>query len=388
MRLLRCIASSPPHVHAAITPAALASKPRSLSDEPSLIERFERDVELAGLVGERKNAAIVLLCAVSARLSRPLNLTVQGSSSAGKNHLLGCVAQFIPEAMTKFLTGMSPKALMHAGKDEFKHKALFIAEYEGVKGADYAIRTMQSERVIEWEYTESSQNGIRNKKTRVEGPAAFIQATTRPMLHPENETRMLFIEMDESEELTRGILERQAAEAAGLAMRPSKDLFRRWHDLIGSLTLAEVTVPYAPGLAGCLPADRVRSRRDFSKLIGLIQASAFLHQHRREKAGGAVLANADDYALAKSLFAHCCYVGPDRALRDLLTAAQVLAVSSGDFSAGDLMEVTGWGKSKTYDVLNRAEELGCVCKSEWRKYRFIRAQPESPLTLPDAVPFD
>ena len=47
------------------------------------------------------------------------------------------------------LTGISPKALMHGGEFEIQHKAIFIAEYEGVSGADYAIRTMQSEQVIE-----------------------------------------------------------------------------------------------------------------------------------------------------------------------------------------------------------------------------------------------
>jgi len=113
------------------------------SSESELLRRFERDVELAGLIGEKRNAKVILLAAVSARLQKPLNVSVGGASSAGKNHLTGTVARFIPDEHKKILTGMSPKALMHSGENEFQHNAVFIAEYEGVAGADYSIRTMQ-----------------------------------------------------------------------------------------------------------------------------------------------------------------------------------------------------------------------------------------------------
>jgi len=186
----------------------------SLSQEEDLIRRFVQDVEQAGLVGEKNNATTVFLCAVSAHLQRPLNVTVQGASSGGKNHLIGTVARFIPDDMQKFLTGMTPKVLMHAREDEYEHKAVFIAEYEGVSKADYAIRTFQSEQVIKWEFVQTSSKGIEGKKKVVRGPAAFIQATTRPVLHPENETRLLFIQIDESAEHTRAIMRRQAQEAA------------------------------------------------------------------------------------------------------------------------------------------------------------------------------
>ncbi len=74
-------------------------KPPALAEEPDLIERFKEDVELAGLVGEKQNAVAVLLCAASAKLPKPINLTVQGASAAGKNHLTGMVARFIPDEM-------------------------------------------------------------------------------------------------------------------------------------------------------------------------------------------------------------------------------------------------------------------------------------------------
>lgn len=357
-----------------------------LKAESDLLSRFERDVESAGLVGEKKNAKIVLLAVASAKLQRPLNVSVGGSSAAGKNHLTGTVARFIPDEDKKILTGMSPKVLMHSGEDEYEHKAVFIAEYEGVSGADYAIRTMQSEQRIEWEFVDTSgKGGIQKRKKIVRGPAAFIQATTRVTLHPENETRLLFIQMDESEEQTRAINERQAAEAERKAAGCPSDLYENWHKLFLSLEQKPVRIPFASQLARHLPKDRIRSRRDFPKLLGLIEASAFLHQHQRPRdAEGNVVAAPRDYLFAKELFEHSFYAGPESKVGELVQAAG--KQKGNTFSAADLISATGWCKSKTYEVLRRSEELGCIAETDIRgRYRLLRKQAEAPLNLPSKV---
>jgi len=352
-----------------------------LEAETSLIERFQHDVELAGLVGEKKNAAIVFLCSISAKLSRPLNLTVQGSSSAGKNHLIGTVARFIPDGMQKNLTGMTPKVLMHSAEDEFLHKVVYIVEYEGVAKADYAIRTMQSEQVIKWDFVDT-RKGIEKKTNTVRGPAAFIQATTRPVLHPENETRLLFVQVDESEQQTEAILLQQAESSANGSALPPEALFQFWQKLIQGLQYGHVRIPFAPRLAESFPFKQVRSRRDFQKLLGLIEVSAFLHQHQREKAKNFLIANRHDYLIAKPLFEHSYGVGPERKIAELL---QVAKEFQAEFTVADLLAKLDWGKSKTYEVLKRAEELGCIADTERGRYRFLRATESGSLNLPETV---
>ena len=362
------------------------SPPGQLAQESDLLGRFERDVEVAGLVGEKKNAKVVLLAAASAKLQKPLNVNVGGASAAGKNHLTGTVARFIPDEDKKLLTGMSPKVLMHSGEDEYQHKAVFITEYEGVSGADYAIRTMQSEQVIEWEFVDSPKNGgIQTKKKRVKGPAAFIQATTRVTLHPENETRLLFIQIDESKAQTRAINERQALEAEKKVAVCPPDLYEKWHELFRSLEPRPVRVPFASQLARHLPENRIRSRRDFPKLLGLIEASAYLHQHRRSRdEEGNIVAVPQDYLIAKELFEPCYYAGPESKVGELVQAAGRFAL--GEFSVADVISETGWGKSKTYQVLSRAEEVGCIGEGEKHgRYRLLRDHVEPPLSLPAKV---
>jgi hypothetical protein len=353
---------------------------------PDLLRCFEHDSDMPGLVGEKTNAKIILLAAASAKLAKPLNVSVGGSSSAGKNHLTGTVARFIPDEDKKVLTGMSPKVLMHSGEDEFQHKAVFIAEYEGVSGADYAIRTMQSEQSIEWEYVESSKgDGIQKKKRRVKGPAAFIQATTRATLHPENETRLLFIQMDESEAQTRAINLQQALEAEKKAPVCPPDLCAKWHELFRSLEQRPVRIPFASQLAQGIPGNRIQSRRDLPKLLGLIEASAFLHQHQRTKDGdGNIVAAPWDYMVAKELFEHSYYTGPESKVGELIEAAKRLGKQ--EFTVADLIGATVWGKSKTYAVLNRAEEVGSIAETDRRgRYKLLCNQVAPPLNLPAKV---
>jgi hypothetical protein len=367
----------------------IATPSSSISDlrsEPDLLRRFDHDVEQAGLVGEKKNARIILLAAVSAKLQKPLNVSVGGASAAGKNHLIGTVARFIPPEGKRVLSGMSPKALMHAREDEFQHKAVFIAEYEGVSGADYPIRTMQSEQVIEYDFVDpSDKHGLGKKTNTVKGPAAFIQATTRATLHPENETRLLFVQLDESAAQTRAIKEQQALQAEGRAISCSPDIFKDWHQLIRNLGGKDVRIPWASQLARSLPDERIRSRRDFPKLLGLIEASAFLHQyHRPRDEQGNIIALPQDYMIASELFTHCYYAGPESKVGELVGAAKELGKE--EFTVTDLMRETGWGKSKVYAVLNRAEELGNIGEGDKRgSYRLLHNQVESPLNLPAKI---
>ena len=69
---------------------------------------------------------------------------------------------------------------------------------------------------------------------------------------------------------------------------------------------------------------------------------------------------------------------------ELIQAADRLA--EGEFSVSDLTRETGWGKSKTYAVLGRAEELGCIGEGDTRgRYQLLKKQAEAPLNLPPKI---
>ena len=65
----------------------------------------------------------------------------------------------------------------------------------------------------------------------------------------------------------------------------------------------EVAVPFADVLADLVPADAVRTRRDFPQLLTAIQAVAFLYQLQRDRTPeGWVVATIEDYARAREIF--------------------------------------------------------------------------------------
>jgi hypothetical protein len=63
-----------------------------------------------------------------------------------------------------------------------------------------------------------------------------------------------------------------------------------------------VSVPFAEQLADRFPTERVEARRAFPHLMGMIQASALLHQYQRKIDGdGQIVATVGDYGLARML---------------------------------------------------------------------------------------
>ena len=63
----------------------------SLLTSADLVQRIAADFSRSGVVGERSNALVGYLAAVSRKLDRPLALLIQSTSAAGKSSLLDAV---------------------------------------------------------------------------------------------------------------------------------------------------------------------------------------------------------------------------------------------------------------------------------------------------------
>src|SRR3990172_6997699 len=62
-----------------------------------------------------------------------------------------------------------------------------------------------------------------------------------------------------------------------------------------------VVIPFADRLS--FPSSWMRTRRDHARFLNLIEVSAFLHQHQRQRSKGAIVASLADYAAAYALAA-------------------------------------------------------------------------------------
>ena len=81
-------------------------------------------------------------------------------------------------------------------------------------------------------------------------------------------------------------------------------IIAKHHALQRMLEPRTVVVPYANRLADAIDHHRVEARRAFPHLMTMIQVSALLHQRQRKiDLEGRLVAEADDYALARHLLA-------------------------------------------------------------------------------------
>ncbi len=255
------------------------------------LERVEEEVKKAGLAGEASNAKLLFLALTSRLHARPVSMVVKGTSSSGKSYTVATVLRMFPRSQYIERTGLSPKALAYSNED-FRHRTIVLFEVEGIGDeGEYLLRSLLSEGCILYETVESTPMGLMPKVITKEGPTNCILTTTRALLHPENETRLLSVVSDDSPAQTRRVLQRMVTPA------DDRD-FANWHAAQHWLrsSVAEVTIPFAKALAEKSVASAPRMRRDFRSLLSLIETHALLvpsgqgkgrgwsdHRHRRRR---------------------------------------------------------------------------------------------------------
>jgi hypothetical protein len=143
---------------------------------------------------------------------------------------------------------------------------------------------------------------IVTQRIEQDGPIAYIESTTLTKIFDEDANRCLIVSADERTQQTMSIINRLAAGYGGAEKVNADAIVQKHHALQRMLQMRTVVVPFAEKVAKHFPADRVEARRAFPHLMGMIQASAILHQFQRTIDGdGRIVAAPDDYELARHL---------------------------------------------------------------------------------------
>jgi DNA primase catalytic core len=256
-----------------------------LLKSPDLLARIAGDFSRCGIVGERSNALVGYLAAISRKLDRPLALLIQSTSAAGKSSLLDAVLRFVPEEDRVVYSAMTGQSLFYMGEMNLKHKLLAIAEEEGAHRASYALKLLQSEGELTIASTskDPATGKLVTEAYHVEGPVMIALTTTAAEIDEELLNRCLVLSVDEGRQQTQAIHAAQRARRtlAGLQSRAERETLLRLHQNAQRLLepLAVVN-PYADRLT--FLDDRTRTRRDHEKYLTLIDTIALLHQHQRE----------------------------------------------------------------------------------------------------------
>jgi hypothetical protein len=296
---------------------ALKPLAKPLSQCPDILGEVVRALNRLGLAGQEREAKIIYLALTSRIFERPVNVAVKGPSSSGKSFLAEqCLALF-PESSYYALSAMSEKALAYSQEPmSNRHLVIYEAAGMGSEFAQYLMRSLLSEGRIRYETVEKTSEGIRSRLIEREGPTGLLVTTTKAGLHPENETRILSLEVDDSPNQTMSVLLAYAKveKQATVDLAPFQALQR-----ILELERPQVWIPYAEPLArGCNPTA-VRLRRDFPLVLYLVKAHAALHfHHRLRDEQGRIIATYEDYQTVYDLAADLVACGTGQKVTDIV----------------------------------------------------------------------
>jgi DNA primase catalytic core len=251
---------------------------------PDLLGRIAADVAACGVVGEEANAQAVYLAALSRKLERPLAVLIQSTSAAGKSALMDAVLELVPPEERVAYSAMTGQSLFYLGEADLRHKALAIAEEEGVRQAAYALKLLQSQGTLTIASTgkDPATGKLVTQDYTVEGPVALMLTTTAIDLDEELKNRCLVLAIDESREQTRAIHARQRFEETLEGLRAAEDRARiltLHHNAQRLIRPLKVVNPFAERLT--FLDEQTRTRRDHRKYLALIRTIALLHQHQR-----------------------------------------------------------------------------------------------------------
>lgn len=352
---------------------------------PNILAEFDEAVIASGIVGDTRIARLLYLALTSRFFMRPISVVLKGPSSAGKSFTAERVLAFFPDDAYYPLTAMSDRALAYS-EEPLEHRFIIIYEAAGLESdfATYLLRSLLSEGCVRYETVEKTAEGIKPRLIERKGPTGCLLTTTAPRLHPENETRLLSLNVSDSREQTRHILDRLADEAeTEIDLEP-------WRALQTWLKGANhrVTIPFAKKLAAMVPEIAVRLRRDFHHVLTLIRSHALLHQCNRQKdADGRIIATLDDYAAIHDLVADVVAEGVEATVRpevrQTVNAVRRLLIEGHDtVTVKQVAEVLRLDASAVSRRVSVARSLGYLKNEESR-----RRMPAK-LVIGDAMPED
>jgi hypothetical protein len=331
--------------------SALEGEAAKVLDRDSLLFDVKERVAERGVVGEAANIGVLYLVFASQILDESINAVVKGESSGGKSWLVESVLSVLPENRVYDISSMSDKALIYDERP-VSHRSMVIAEVHGQsEAAQYLMRTLISEgRVKHW-VTEKVDGRFVTREIVREGPTNFVTTTTAPRVHDENETRLWTLAVDDSPEITRRVLKLQALRAEGKL--PTVDT-QAWRDAFEWLALAgasDAVVPYASSLVAELPAEPLRIRRDFHRLLAAIRICAVVHQRQRQRdSEGRVIATLSDYGMVRALLADTFKVAVEGVtpktlqlvakVQELHSAKVSALLAAGKYEEADMASVT------------------------------------------------
>jgi len=268
--------------------------------EKGLMQRIDQLIGQTGVVGEENTRMLLFVVASTYKMNTPLHGLVEGSSGAGKSHLINSIGGCFPPEDVISMTRVTSKSFYHYTKDELVDKLILIQDYDGLdEEAQYAFRELQSAGTITSSTTYKDRYGnLTSAVKTVRSHFASLLATTKAEIYYDNMSRSMMIGVDESDEQTKRIIIHQNKKLAGRIdsndEKKAKEFLQNCLRLIKPM---EVINPYADKIQ--LPFEAKMLRRLNSHYQSFVKQITILHQYQRQKdERGRLISEPEDLKIA------------------------------------------------------------------------------------------
>jgi hypothetical protein len=267
--------------------------------DPQYLYRASKKIEELGVVGEERNRLIIFLAGLTRSTAAPASVLIKGSTSSGKTTLVKTVVQLFPSECVIARSGLSGKALAH-GEGSLAQKILFLHEYRCGKDAQLLLRLLQSDGQIKHEFTAVRGSKRSTLVADRIGMPVVLTTTTDQEIYPDDSTRFLSLDADESAEQNLRIVLASAAAPKGSGVR-DLDAWRESTSLLLSKRLDFENPPVWLGyVARRLPLGKVRVRRDWVRFLSFCKAIALIRSAYQPNSR--IDINFGDYCVAHRIF--------------------------------------------------------------------------------------
>jgi len=253
------------------------------------------------IVREKVSRKIVFLCTAGGRLVEnsqlsSFNLLVNDGSGVGKDYLVRSVLEIIPRELWFDKTRISSKVLNYWRPVENWDGHIFYPE-------DVSNQVLNDE-VFKCMCSSGSKativiNGVA-EDIDIIGKPVMITTTATSTPNIELVRRFLILNLDDSEEQTKLIMEKQSKNKEdGITSKYDE----RFIEAQRYLKRVKIKVPFATKIPKYFPSDNIIMRTNYSRFLDYICSSTALHQFQREEDDkGFYLSEEQDYELARLCF--------------------------------------------------------------------------------------
>lgn len=261
------------------------------------------------IVGELRTRKVIFLCAAGGRLVEnaqiaSFNLLVNDVSGSGKDYVTKAVLEILPKDIYVKKTKISPAVFTYWHNSKFE--PLWTWDGKVFYNEDISEISLNSDVFKVMCSSGSSATIVKDQRAleiEIKGKPVMITTTASAIPNPELMRRFGFTSLDSSQDQTRAIMKRHS-EFRVKGIVPEYDY--AYTEALACMERCKVKIPFAEKIYPHFSDHDIIMRTGYPRFLDFIAASAAFHQFQRKKDGEFIIAEGQDYDIARECFLVLC----------------------------------------------------------------------------------